>query len=169
MSIVASPGHALGMRGSYRPTIQAAITEYWSRDRLSKAAGRAEAAASARGSRSVGARLDLRLDDRRDDQLGDPHAARDLESCTDVDFGFSPATNLMPAKRVMTAPAGVLEYSFLGAKARVEYFLAEFTREAGPPEDGRSRAWFELDEALERLNYKNTRKLLRKAWRLLMG
>jgi 8-oxo-dGTP pyrophosphatase MutT (NUDIX family) len=69
----------------------------------------------------------------------------------------------------LIAPAGVLEYSFLGAKARVEYFLAEFTREAGPPEDGRSRAWFDLDEALERLNYKNTRKLLRKAWKLLVG
>jgi 8-oxo-dGTP pyrophosphatase MutT (NUDIX family) len=69
----------------------------------------------------------------------------------------------------LIGPAGVLEYSFLGAKARVEYFLAEFTKEAGPPEDGRSRAWFELDEALERLNYKNTRKLLRKAWRLIVG
>jgi 8-oxo-dGTP pyrophosphatase MutT (NUDIX family) len=62
-------------------------------------------------------------------------------------------------------PAGVLEYGFLGAKARVEYFLAEFTREAGPPENGRARVWCVLEEALERLNYKNTRKLLRKAWK----
>jgi 8-oxo-dGTP pyrophosphatase MutT (NUDIX family) len=62
-------------------------------------------------------------------------------------------------------PAGVLEYGFLGVKARVEYFLAEFTREAGPPENGRARVWCGLEEALERLNYKNTRKLLRKAWR----
>jgi hypothetical protein len=69
----------------------------------------------------------------------------------------------------LIGPAGVLEYGFLGAKARVEYFLAEFAREAGPPEDGRSRAWFGLDEALERLDYKNTRKLLRKAWKLLIG
>ena len=69
----------------------------------------------------------------------------------------------------LIGPAGVLEYGFLGAKARVEYFLAEFTREAGPPEDGRSRAWLGLDEALERLNYKNTRKLLRKAWKLIVG
>jgi 8-oxo-dGTP pyrophosphatase MutT (NUDIX family) len=65
----------------------------------------------------------------------------------------------------LLGPAGVLEYSFLGVKARVEYFLAELTREAGPPEDGRQRAWVGLDEALERLNYKNTRKLLRKAWK----
>jgi 8-oxo-dGTP pyrophosphatase MutT (NUDIX family) len=62
-------------------------------------------------------------------------------------------------------PAGVLEYSFLGVKARVEYFLAELTREAGPPEDGREKVWCDLDEALERLSYKNTRKLLRKAWK----
>jgi len=65
----------------------------------------------------------------------------------------------------LLGPAGTLEYGFLGAKARVEYFLAEFTRETGPPEDGRARSWCSLDEALNRLSYKNTRRLLRKAWR----
>jgi 8-oxo-dGTP pyrophosphatase MutT (NUDIX family) len=65
----------------------------------------------------------------------------------------------------LIGPAGVLEYSFLGVKARVEYFLAVLTRETGQPEDGRARAWCGLDEALERLSYKNTRKLLRKAWK----
>ena len=65
------------------------------------------------------------------------------------------------------APAGILEYGFLGAKARVEYFLVQFKREAGPPEDGRSRIWCGLEDALNRLSYKNTRKLLRKAWKLL--
>lgn len=69
----------------------------------------------------------------------------------------------------LIGPAGVLEYGFLGAKARVEYFLAELAREAGPPEDGRTRAWCELEEALERLGYKNTRKLLRKAWKQVAG
>jgi 8-oxo-dGTP pyrophosphatase MutT (NUDIX family) len=63
--------------------------------------------------------------------------------------------------------AGVLEYGFLGARARVEYFLVLFGREAGPAENGRQRSWFPLEEALERLNYKNTRKLLRKAWKQL--
>ena len=67
----------------------------------------------------------------------------------------------------LIGPAGVLEYGFLGAKARVEYFLVQFKREAGPPEDGRQRTWCRLEEALERLNYKNTRKLLRKSWKLL--
>jgi 8-oxo-dGTP pyrophosphatase MutT (NUDIX family) len=64
-------------------------------------------------------------------------------------------------------PAGILEYGFMGVKARVEYFLAELTREAGPPEDGREKVWCDLEEALDRLSYKNTRKLLRKAWKLV--
>jgi 8-oxo-dGTP pyrophosphatase MutT (NUDIX family) len=64
----------------------------------------------------------------------------------------------------LIGPAGVLEYGFLGAKARVEYFLVEFTGDSGPPEDGRRRTWCTLDNALSRLSYKNTRKLLRKAW-----
>jgi 8-oxo-dGTP pyrophosphatase MutT (NUDIX family) len=68
----------------------------------------------------------------------------------------------------LIGPAGVLEYGFMGAKARVEYFLVRFTREAGPPEDGRSRTWCGFEDALERLNYKNTRKLLRKAWKQLL-
>lgn len=64
-------------------------------------------------------------------------------------------------------PAGVLEYGFLGVKARVEYFLVLYTRDAGPPEDGRKRSWCALDQALDRLSYKNNRKLLRKAWKRL--
>ena len=69
----------------------------------------------------------------------------------------------------LIGPAGVLEYGFLGAKARVEYFLLQFTREAGPPEDGRQRIWCDVEDALGRLSYKNTRKLLRRAWEQLTG
>jgi 8-oxo-dGTP pyrophosphatase MutT (NUDIX family) len=61
-------------------------------------------------------------------------------------------------------PAGALEYRFLGAGFRVEYFLALLKREVGPPEKGRSRSWCSYDEALERLRFKNTRRLFRKAW-----
>jgi 8-oxo-dGTP pyrophosphatase MutT (NUDIX family) len=67
----------------------------------------------------------------------------------------------------LIGPAGVLEYRFLGVNARVEYFVAELTRETGAPEEGRARGWYSLDEAMERLSYKNTRKLLRKAWKQL--
>jgi len=65
-------------------------------------------------------------------------------------------------------PAGVLEYGFLGAKAQVEYFLLQFKRDAGNPEDGRQRTWCRLEDALERLSYKNTRKLLRRAWKQMI-
>jgi 8-oxo-dGTP pyrophosphatase MutT (NUDIX family) len=64
-------------------------------------------------------------------------------------------------------PAGALEYRFLGAGFRVEYFLALLKREVSPPEKGRSRSWCSYDEALERLRFKNTRRLLRKAWKQL--
>lgn len=67
----------------------------------------------------------------------------------------------------VVGPAGVLEYGFLGAKARVEYFVVQFTRDVGPPEDGRQRAWYSLEQALDRLNYKNARKLLRQAYKQL--
>jgi 8-oxo-dGTP pyrophosphatase MutT (NUDIX family) len=86
----------------------------------------------------------------------------------------APAAALREAKEEagvvgkLIGPAGVLEYGFMGVNARVEYFLAELTRETGPPEDGRERVWCELDEALERLSYKNTRKLLRKAWKKVL-
>ena len=64
-------------------------------------------------------------------------------------------------------PAGSLEYHFLGAGFRVDYFLAVLKREVGPPEKGRNREWCSFEEALERLRFKNTRKLLRKAWKQL--
>ena len=67
------------------------------------------------------------------------------------------------------APAGVLEYGFLGAKARVEYFLVQFKKEAGPPEVGRQRTWCRLEDALDRLSYKSTRKLLRKVWKSMLA
>ena len=65
----------------------------------------------------------------------------------------------------LIGPAGVLEYGFLGARARVEYFLAELARETGPPEEGRDRSWCGVEEALRLLSHKGTRKLLRKAWK----
>lgn len=63
--------------------------------------------------------------------------------------------------------AGVVRHRFLGVPTRIEYFLAELIREAGPPEDGRSRIWCGFDEALERLDFRDIRKLLRNAWKLL--
>jgi hypothetical protein len=61
----------------------------------------------------------------------------------------------------------VLQHRFLGVNRRIEYFLAELVREAGPPEDGRKRIWCGFEEALERLDFRDMRKLLRDAWREL--
>ena len=63
--------------------------------------------------------------------------------------------------------AGVVEHRFLGVKRRIDYFVAELVSEAGPPEEGRKRAWCGFEEALERLSFKDMRKLLREAWRQL--
>lgn len=63
--------------------------------------------------------------------------------------------------------AGVVQHRFLGVTRRIEYFLAELIREAGPPEDGRKRMWCGFDEALERLSFKDMQKLLREAWKQL--
>jgi 8-oxo-dGTP pyrophosphatase MutT (NUDIX family) len=63
--------------------------------------------------------------------------------------------------------AGVVKHRFLGVTRRIDYFLAELVREAGPPEDGRRRMWCGFDEALERLSFRDMRKLLRDAWKKL--
>ena len=61
-------------------------------------------------------------------------------------------------------PGRYIGVRFLGMKARVEYFLVQFAREPGPPEEGgqglvRSRGCARPAELQE------TRKLLRKAWK----
>ncbi len=63
--------------------------------------------------------------------------------------------------------AGMVEHRFLGVRRRIDYFLAELIREAGPPEEGRKRIWCEFDDALERLSFRDMRKLLRNAWKQL--
>jgi 8-oxo-dGTP pyrophosphatase MutT (NUDIX family) len=67
------------------------------------------------------------------------------------------------------APAGTTEYELLHETIRVQYFLVEFKGEVGPPEAGRSRLWCRLEDALERLTFEDTRKLLREAWSRLQG
>jgi 8-oxo-dGTP pyrophosphatase MutT (NUDIX family) len=62
------------------------------------------------------------------------------------------------------APAGTIEYQLLGDTIHVQYFLVELEHEEGPAEPGRSRLWCRLEEALQRLTFEDTRKLLREAW-----
>lgn len=62
------------------------------------------------------------------------------------------------------APAGMIEYRLLGDTIQVQYFLVELEQEEGPTEAGRWRLWCRLEEALERLTFEDTRRLLRDAW-----
>jgi diadenosine hexaphosphate hydrolase (ATP-forming) len=62
----------------------------------------------------------------------------------------------------LLGPAGTLEYDWSGKRYRVDYFLIRATAEA-PASDGRTIAWLPFDEALERLSFDETGRLLREA------
>ena len=55
-----------------------------------------------------------------------------------------------------------LEYDWAGKRYRVQYFLIRATAEA-PASDGRAIAWLPFDEALQRLSFDDTGRLLREA------
>jgi diadenosine hexaphosphate hydrolase (ATP-forming) len=60
----------------------------------------------------------------------------------------------------LLGPAGTQEFDWGGKRYRVEYFLIRATSEA-PANDGRTIAWLPFDEALERLSFDDTGRLLR--------
>jgi ADP-ribose pyrophosphatase YjhB (NUDIX family) len=62
----------------------------------------------------------------------------------------------------LLGPVGALEFDWHSKRYRVEYFLIRATAETNKT-DGRSKVWLPYDEALERLTYEDTRKLLRTA------
>ena len=55
-----------------------------------------------------------------------------------------------------------LEYEWEGRRYSVQYFLIRATSES-PASDGRTIAWLPFDEALARLSFEDTRRLLRDA------
>ena len=62
----------------------------------------------------------------------------------------------------LLGPVGVLEFDWGSKRYRVDYFLIRATSETGKT-DGRKKVWLPYDDALEKLTYEDTRKLLRKA------
>ena len=69
----------------------------------------------------------------------------------------------------LLGPVGVpLEYDWDGKRYRVQYFLIRATAET-PASDGRTIAWLPLDEALARLSFDETGRLLREARPLMDG
>ena len=55
-----------------------------------------------------------------------------------------------------------LEYDWGGKRYRVQYFLIRATAES-PASDGRTIAWLPFEQALERLSFDDTGRLLREA------
>jgi len=62
----------------------------------------------------------------------------------------------------LLGPAGALEFDWRGTRYRVEYFLIRATSET-PKTDGRTKVWLPFDDALARLTYADTQRLLREA------
>jgi 8-oxo-dGTP pyrophosphatase MutT (NUDIX family) len=63
----------------------------------------------------------------------------------------------------MLGPIGdPLEYDWAGRRYSVQYFLIRATSES-PAGDGRTIAWLPFEEAVERLSFEDTRRLLRQA------
>ena len=60
----------------------------------------------------------------------------------------------------LLGPAGTLEYDWGGKRYRVEYFLIRATSET-PANDGRTIAWLAFDQAIDRLSFDDTGRLLR--------
>jgi len=54
------------------------------------------------------------------------------------------------------------EFEWLGRWYRVQYFLIRMTAESDET-DGREKAWFPLDDALDRVSFASARDLLRQA------
>ena len=63
---------------------------------------------------------------------------------------------------VVLGPAGALEFDWNGKRYHVEYFLIRATSETSRT-DGRTKVWLPFADALARLTYADTRRLLREA------
>ena len=59
---------------------------------------------------------------------------------------------------------GRLEYDLGHQSIYVEYFLVWLEKDKDDAEEGRKRRWCTREEALERVEFKETRALIEKAW-----
>jgi 8-oxo-dGTP pyrophosphatase MutT (NUDIX family) len=62
----------------------------------------------------------------------------------------------------LLGPVGALEFDWRGKRYAVQYFLIRATSET-PRTDGRTKVWLPFDDALARLTYADTQRLLREA------
>ena len=82
---------------------------------------------------------------------------------TDAEAGVRETMEEAGVTGDLLGPVGApLEYDWDGKRYRVQYFLIRATAEA-PASDGRTIAWLPYDEALTRLSFDDTGRLLREA------
>jgi len=62
----------------------------------------------------------------------------------------------------LLGPAGTQEFDWRGKPYRVEYFLIRATSETSET-DGRKKVWLPFDDAVKKLTYPETKKMLRDA------
>ena len=82
---------------------------------------------------------------------------------TEADAGVRETREEAGVTGDMLGPVGApLEFDWDGVRFRVQYFLIRATSES-PATDGRTIAWLPFEEALARLSFEDTRRLLREA------
>ena len=88
---------------------------------------------------------------------------------TDAEAGVRETLEEAGVAGDLLGPVGApLEYDWNGRRYRVQYFLIRATSES-PATDGRTIAWLPFEEALKRLSFDDTARLLREARSRMKG
>jgi 8-oxo-dGTP pyrophosphatase MutT (NUDIX family) len=88
---------------------------------------------------------------------------------TDANAGVRETQEEAGVTGELLGPVGApLIFDWAGKRYRVQYFLIRATAEA-PATDGRIIAWLPINEALARLTFEDTRRLLREAQTMMEG
>ena len=58
---------------------------------------------------------------------------------------------------------GMIEFEFENKYVKVKYYLHEFVNENGPGEFNRDPKWYSFEEAIEKITFEDSKKLIEKA------
>jgi 8-oxo-dGTP pyrophosphatase MutT (NUDIX family) len=82
---------------------------------------------------------------------------------TDADAGVRETHEEAGVTGDLLGPVGApLQYEWSGKQYRVQYFLIR-ARQESPASDGRTIVWLPFEDAIARLSFEDTRRLLREA------
>ncbi len=62
---------------------------------------------------------------------------------------------------------GMIEFEFENKYVKVKYYLHEFVKENGPGEPNREPKWYSVEEATEKISFKDSEKLIEKALKMI--